>query len=128
MQIERRKFRFEELLEIGHWHKLLSDNPPRLRLEQRRQGRRESVATPLLATKGLTYLANASYGSGRPDLRIDQEFLHYWNKCFCPETGLSSLPRARTQSSPAIFGERRSNGSFLDMPNTSPSAILSARL
>jgi hemolysin activation/secretion protein len=80
----------------------------------------------VLTAEGLTYFANASYGFGRPDLGIGQQFLLYKTKSLYLEAGLSyPIIRARERNlsvAGLVFGSD-DNGAFFDMPDVPPSTL-----
>jgi hemolysin activation/secretion protein len=80
----------------------------------------------VLTAEGLTYFANASYGFGRPDLGVGQQFLLYRTKSLYLEAGLSyPIIRARERNlsvAGLIFGSD-DNGSFFDLPDVPPSTL-----
>ncbi len=80
----------------------------------------------VLTAEGLTYFANASYGFGRPDLGLDQQFLLYKTKSLYLENGVSyPLIRARERNLTVagLFFASDDNGSFFDLPDTPPSTL-----
>jgi hemolysin activation/secretion protein len=80
----------------------------------------------ILTAEGLTFFANASYGFGRPDLGIEQQFLLYKTRSLYLESGLSyPIIRARERNlnvAGVIFASD-DNGIFFDMPDTPPSTL-----
>jgi hemolysin activation/secretion protein len=79
-----------------------------------------------LTAEGLTYFITGSYGFGRPDLGIGQQFLLYKTKSLYLESGLIyPIIRARERNlnvAGLIFGSD-DNGSFFDMPDVPPSTL-----
>ena len=79
-----------------------------------------------LTAEGLTYFITGSYGFGRPDLGIGQQFLLYKTKSLYLEAGLSyPIIRARERNlsvAGLVFGSD-DNGAFFDMPDVPPSTL-----
>ena len=80
----------------------------------------------VLTGEGLTFFGNVSYGFGRPDLGIEQQFLLYRTKSLYAEGGLSYpviRARERNLNVAGVFFASDDNGSFFDMPDTPPSTL-----
>jgi hemolysin activation/secretion protein len=80
----------------------------------------------VLTGEGLTFFATTSYGFGRPDLGIEQQFLLYRTKSLYSEGGLSYpviRARERNLNIAGLFFASDDNGSFFDMPDTPPSTL-----
>jgi hemolysin activation/secretion protein len=80
----------------------------------------------VLTPEGLTFFGNASYGYGRPDLGLEQQFLLYKTKSMYFEGGVSyPLIRARERNLniAGLFFASDDNGSFFDMPDVPPSTL-----
>jgi hemolysin activation/secretion protein len=79
-----------------------------------------------LTAEGLTYFLTGSYGFGRPDLGIGQQFLLYKTKSLYLESGLSYpiiRARERNLSVAGLIFASDDNGSFFDMPDVPPSTL-----
>jgi hemolysin activation/secretion protein len=79
-----------------------------------------------LTAEGLTFFASNSYGFGRPDLGIEQQFLLYKTKSMYSEGGLSYpviRARERNLNVAAVVFASDDNGSFFDMPDVPPSTL-----
>jgi hemolysin activation/secretion protein len=79
-----------------------------------------------LTAEGLTYFLTGSYGFGRPDLGIGQQFLLYKTKSLYLESGLSYpiiRARERNLSVAGVVFASDDNGSFFDMPDVPPSTL-----
>lgn len=80
----------------------------------------------ILTAEGLTFFANASYGFGRPDLGIEQQFLLYKTRSLYLESGLSYpviRARERNLNVAGVIFASDDNGIFFDMPDTPPSTL-----
>ena len=80
----------------------------------------------VLTGEGLTFFANASYGFGRPDLGIEQQFLLYKTRSLYLESGLSYpviRARERNLNVAGVFFASNDNGIFFDLPETPPSTL-----
>ena len=80
----------------------------------------------VLTGEGLTFFANASYGFGRPDLGIEQQFLLYKTRSLYLESGLSYpviRARERNFNVAGVFFASNDNGIFFDLPETPPSTL-----
>jgi hemolysin activation/secretion protein len=80
----------------------------------------------VLTAEGLTFFGNVSYGFGRPDLGIEQQFLLYRTKSLYTEGGLSYpviRARERNLNVAGVFFASDDNGSFFDMADTPPSTL-----
>ncbi|MGA7488062.1 MAG: POTRA domain-containing protein [Xanthobacteraceae bacterium] len=80
----------------------------------------------VLTAEGLTFFASASYGYGRPDLGIGQQFLLYKTKSLYAESGVIYpviRSRERNLNVAGLFFASDDNGSFFDMPDTPPSTL-----
>jgi hemolysin activation/secretion protein len=79
-----------------------------------------------LTAEGLTYFLTGSYGFGRPDLGIGQQFLLYKTKSLYLESGLSYpiiRARERNLSVAGLIFASDDNGAFFDMPDVPPSTL-----
>ena len=79
-----------------------------------------------LTAEGLTYFLTGSYGFGRPDLGIGQQFLLYKTKSLYLESGLSYpiiRARERNLSVAGVLFASDDNGAFFDMPDVPPSTL-----
>ena len=80
----------------------------------------------VLTGEGLTFFANASYGFGRPDLGIEQQFLLYKTRSLYLESGLTYpviRARERNFNVAGLFFASNDNGIFFDLPETPPSTL-----
>jgi hemolysin activation/secretion protein len=80
----------------------------------------------VLTGEGLTFFANASYGFGRPDLGIEQQFLLYKTRSLYLESGLTYpviRARERNLNVAGLFFASNDNGIFFDLPETPPSTL-----
>jgi hemolysin activation/secretion protein len=85
-----------------------------------------AIYRQVLTGEGLTFFANASYGFGRPDLGIEQQFLLYKTKSLYLESGLSYpviRARERNLNVAGLFFASDDNGIFFDLPDTPPSTL-----